>query len=619
MKLTREQLLAIDNLAILTKAKHDGLLITEMDLMVNYAEIDHTLNDLEGSWQKRATDRMWLHFKTWLQQISDKEDLDPKEMDLKLQPLLLEFIKSIWGYGQQTADQEVQAIETASFAEGGKPDLTDLTNTDAFEWYSLYTRELAKQGSDAAFTYMQPLILEKLEAGTVRLELADALEKDFRRYGMVRTGIIARTESNKAFNWGRRYRFDKSAAIAGYRYSAILDERTTEICQFLHGHSWEIGDPELNANTPPNHYQCRSILVAISKYVSFNFDPPSTGWEAGLPDKERIVYEKFRDSTFYPKADTVIQKAAPVMAKPKMKAKKKAAAKKAPAPPKDDLSHLSLDPDDLAAIERFDDLLKGVDLSQDRRKIAKGLLKGAGLDHLKVSIRKIKSLGRVKYYDKPVINTVEFALDSQDGRDEIHQLRTVFHEFYHANYHGLEHDYKGKYDIGPELTREEWLRWEETATEAAAHFMLKRAGKGSGTAPSYSNYMAKTLPLLKKLPEFSDCVTVEDFGAKFMKFRFSDKRSAKWKEIQDKVEPFEKGFEWKDYWRQYEETVMENEEAFAGLIYDTYSSMTKEKHREWYFTTIKEGIKRGWERLRNTKGDMFTQSLLAAMQKDGVR
>lgn len=341
--LTKQQLMAIDNMAILMQAKNDGLQIEQEDLLVNYAEIDHTLSDLETSWGERASERMLIQFMKWLRKVEKPEDLDLKKMDLMMQPLLMEFVQDVWDYGQQTAEDEISVIEAQSFAEatGGKAREGNLTNEDAFEWYQKYMKELARSGQEAAFIYMQPLILEKLESGTVRMELAQSLEEDFRRFGQVRTQIIARTESNKAFNWGRRYRFDKSPAIAGYRYSSILDERTTEICNYLHGHSWAIGDPGLDENTPPNHYQCRGLIVAINKYRSFTFDPPEAGWEDGLPDKEKKVYEKFKDSTYYPKADTVIKQAPPKMEPPKKVAapKKKAAPKPkkaaAPAPAPD--------------------------------------------------------------------------------------------------------------------------------------------------------------------------------------------------------------------------------------------------------------------------------------------
>ena len=313
--LTRKELLAVDNMAIIMKAKQDGLKVYASDLRINYAEMDQMLTDLEDDWMDAAAEVMVKLMKGWASKIKTKADMEKETgMAADLQRLLLAFIRSIWDYGQSTADVELLEAGLMEFDE-------TKTNDDAFAWYQLYTKELAKQTDKAAFHYMQPTILEHLDQGTVGTELAAALEDDFRKFGQVRTKIIARTESNKAFNWGRRYRFDQSKAIAGYRYSAILDERTTEICQTLHGHSWAITDPALDQHTPPNHFMCRSVIVPISKYVTWEFDPPPAGWENDLPKKERTVFDRFKASEFYPKAETVTEMKKPTMEKPKAQKK----------------------------------------------------------------------------------------------------------------------------------------------------------------------------------------------------------------------------------------------------------------------------------------------------------
>jgi len=329
--LTRKQLLALDNMSLIMKASQDGLKVFPEDLIVNYAEIDLELNRLEKDFAEKLSVRMLEILLQYAKDLQENEKKTGEESGLAaaFSALFMDFIRDVWAYGQGTADQELSRIE--QFAE--RP---DLTNNDAFEWYQLYSKALGKHQETAVFHYMQPLILEHLDAGTVRTGLADDLAASFAQYGPVRAAIIARTESNKAFNWGRRYRFDKSQAIAGYRYSAILDERTTEICRALHGHSWTIDDPELDAVTPCNHYQCRSILVPISKYVSHTWSAPAAGWEKNLPDKDREVFDRFRDSSFYPKAESVKAGKTPTMAAPKKQAAPPAPKKKkkdpAPAP-----------------------------------------------------------------------------------------------------------------------------------------------------------------------------------------------------------------------------------------------------------------------------------------------
>lgn len=319
--MTKKEVNALANFAIIAQAKKNGLKVYRDDLYINYAEIDRGMTDIEDRAVEMAAKRMMPIARKWMEQIRSKDDLKREQLTLAapVSLILINFIGEIWSYGQETADKDLETMgidenwELREFASGQQSAWNNLEglNQDAYEWYDLYSRKLSANMEAAAFQYMQPKILEHIENGTTGKKLADALAQDFARYGVVRTEIIARTESTKAFNWGRRYRFDGSEALAGYRYSAIMDERTTPICRGLHGSSWTKGDSDLDAYTPPNHFRCRSILVPINKYADFTFSPPDSGWDVDLSDKERQMLSKFMDSAWYPKIDIVKSKITP--------------------------------------------------------------------------------------------------------------------------------------------------------------------------------------------------------------------------------------------------------------------------------------------------------------------
>ncbi len=74
---------------------------------------------------------------------------------------------------------------------------------------------------------------------------------------------IARTNISDATNTARMALFGQpefNRFIQAFEYSSILDDRTTETCEALNGdirRDW-------GSYTPPNHYQCRSILVPVT-------------------------------------------------------------------------------------------------------------------------------------------------------------------------------------------------------------------------------------------------------------------------------------------------------------------------------------------------------------------
>lgn len=79
---------------------------------------------------------------------------------------------------------------------------------------------------------------------------------------------LARTKFTEVMNRGRRNFFEGTGVVAAYQYSAILDDVTTDICRGLDGKVFAAGDEPI----PPLHWNCRSLLVPITKYESWEAD-----------------------------------------------------------------------------------------------------------------------------------------------------------------------------------------------------------------------------------------------------------------------------------------------------------------------------------------------------------
>lgn len=78
---------------------------------------------------------------------------------------------------------------------------------------------------------------------------------------------LARTNLFEAMNEARYAEFtdpELSDFVLALRYSAILDDRTTEICQSLHDSIFKADSPLWDEYRPPNHYNCRSVLVPVT-------------------------------------------------------------------------------------------------------------------------------------------------------------------------------------------------------------------------------------------------------------------------------------------------------------------------------------------------------------------
>ncbi|MDI6756434.1 MAG: DUF935 family protein [Endomicrobiia bacterium] len=93
-----------------------------------------------------------------------------------------------------------------------------------------------------------------------------------------RLETIIRTNILKAYNQGRQNFFEQAGDfIQGYQFSAILDDRTTPVCQRLDGAMYRTTDPYISKINPPLHFNCRSLLIPIVAGEDFTPDEHLVG------------------------------------------------------------------------------------------------------------------------------------------------------------------------------------------------------------------------------------------------------------------------------------------------------------------------------------------------------
>ncbi len=103
------------------------------------------------------------------------------------------------------------------------------------------------------------------ETGRALDELDDALASITGGPHALRRAV--RTSVFEAINEARYASFtdpELEGFVEALEYSAILDSRTTDICRHLDGRVYPDGAPEWEKYRPPNHFNCRSILVPVT-------------------------------------------------------------------------------------------------------------------------------------------------------------------------------------------------------------------------------------------------------------------------------------------------------------------------------------------------------------------
>jgi SPP1 gp7 family putative phage head morphogenesis protein len=107
--------------------------------------------------------------------------------------------------------------------------------------------------------------------------------------GKARAETIARNELTYAYNTARVQTFRESSLVTHVRFIAILDNRTSPICRSRNGMIISITDfGTIEANRPPLHHRCRSLLSPVMPAVSAAHktwvDDPDRQWDSRTLD-----------------------------------------------------------------------------------------------------------------------------------------------------------------------------------------------------------------------------------------------------------------------------------------------------------------------------------------------
>lgn len=123
-------------------------------------------------------------------------------------------------------------------------------------------RELRLAGvyESARLDWVQGIIARGAREGWGVVDTRKQLETRFGDWNRRRLNNIARTESSLLYTHGEFARMTGSPFVTGFEFSAVMDERTSDMCAARHGHHYAKGE---HIDCPPLHFQCRSELLPI--------------------------------------------------------------------------------------------------------------------------------------------------------------------------------------------------------------------------------------------------------------------------------------------------------------------------------------------------------------------
>ena len=146
-----------------------------------------------------------------------------------------------------------------------------IIQAEAFKNVGDYSVEITKKAKNVLVNGIKSGLSEEQIVRMIREEMAEASERWME--------TVVRTKTTEMFNEARKtyWETDEIAKeiVEAYEFSAIMDDRVSAICESLDGKIFEKGD-FIDRVTPPLHFNCRSVLVPITKYQDYETNKEPT-------------------------------------------------------------------------------------------------------------------------------------------------------------------------------------------------------------------------------------------------------------------------------------------------------------------------------------------------------
>jgi SPP1 gp7 family putative phage head morphogenesis protein len=206
-------------------------------------------------------------FKDLAEQIKKKNIVQGQKVQkidtIKIKPALLKKLAKV--LGNDLTDHYKQS-QTLAQSEIFKSKFTLPLPSD--EFFELLDVENLKFIGDWEYNVTKNAkqqIINALKDGKPVSSVVDLLTSEGLADSEVALERYARTKTTEVMNRARHDFFESTEVVSGYQYSAILDERTSDICAGLHGTFFAKGTEPV----PPMHFNCRSLLIPITVFEKF--------------------------------------------------------------------------------------------------------------------------------------------------------------------------------------------------------------------------------------------------------------------------------------------------------------------------------------------------------------
>ena len=188
----------------------------------------------------------------------------PARMLTRARKIVEQTLKGAWQVGGDHARSELNKAKGATrFAA----DLLRLQEEAAQRFLESRSYTIAGDLADNLRKKVTTVLYNGIKGGWALQEIMDRIDDAIGSEVLPHAATAIRTTVFEAINEARYELFaspEVSDFVEALEYSSILDGHTTEICQHMDGRTYGINSPIWQGYTPPLHFNCRSLLIAIT-------------------------------------------------------------------------------------------------------------------------------------------------------------------------------------------------------------------------------------------------------------------------------------------------------------------------------------------------------------------
>lgn len=249
--------------------------LTAYEQKVNFEDIKALLDSEEAKGIRSLTDAAKDIYSDLISQIRDKgllkrfnperiESIKPKFLK-PMNSIFSGYLQDIFGESYEQARDELVRVGPKKFEQSLVPDdFIKIIEAESFKLVGDYATDVTKRAKNTLMDAIKNGVTEGEIVKLLRDELSENTDK------WIRT--VVRTKTTEFYNSARRSYWENDSIakqlVEAYQFSAIMDERTSEICKHLDQKIFSL-DSDVSRVTPPLHFNCRSLLVPLTKFEEF--------------------------------------------------------------------------------------------------------------------------------------------------------------------------------------------------------------------------------------------------------------------------------------------------------------------------------------------------------------